>query len=110
MNQFDERERAFEAKFGHDEEMRFKADTRCNKLLGLWAAEQMGLSGADADAYAKTVIEADYERPGHDDVVQKVLRDLTDRKIDVTEHIIRKKMEELLSVAKTQIMTEVPTD
>ncbi|WP_259782900.1 DUF1476 domain-containing protein [Aestuariispira ectoiniformans] len=110
MNQFSEREKAFEAKFGHDEEMRFKAETRRNKLLGLWAAEQIGLSGADADAYARAVIETDYEEPGHDDVMRKVLKDLTDRKVDATEHIVRKKMDELMDVAMAQVMKEVPTE
>ena len=72
MSTFDERESAFENKYAHDEEMQFKAQARCNKLLGLWAAELMGKSGDEAEAYAKEVIIADFEEAGHEDVVRKV--------------------------------------
>ena len=70
MSTFDSREQAFEAKFAHDEEMQFKAQARCNKLLGLWAAEMLGKSGDAAEAYAKTVVTADFQEPGHEDVVR----------------------------------------
>ncbi len=76
MTTFDDRESAFEAKYAHDEEMVFKAEARANKMLGLWAAEQQGISGDEADAYALTVIKADFEEAGHEDVVRKVAADL----------------------------------
>ncbi len=76
MNTFDDRERAFEAKFAHDAEMRFKAEARANKLLGLWAAEHLGHSGQNADRYAATVVAADMEEAGDADVIRKVVADL----------------------------------
>ncbi len=103
MSTFDNREQAFEAKFAHDEEMQFKAQARCNKLLGLWAAEKLGKTGAEAEDYAKTVVVADFEEAGHEDVVRKVAADL-DGHASADE--IRAKMAELLPVAKEQILTE----
>ena len=103
MTTFDDREQAFEAKFAHDEELQFKAQARCNKMLGLWAAELQGLTGDAAEAYAKSVIIADFEEAGHEDVVRKVAADL-DGKASADE--IRAKMAELLPVAKSQIMGE----
>lgn len=103
MTTFDERESAFENKFAHDEEMQFKAQARCNKLLGLWAAELMGLTGDAAEDYAKTVVVADFEEAGHEDVVRKVAGDL-DGKASAED--IRAKMAELLPLAKDQIMSE----
>lgn len=104
MTTFDDRENAFEAKFAHDEEMIFKADARCNKLLGLWAAEMLGKSGDDAEAYAKTVVVADFEEAGHEDVVRKVVADLEGK---ITSEDIRTKRAELLIVAKEQMTNEV---
>lgn len=104
MSTFDDRENAFENKYAHDEEMKFKADARCNKLLGLWAAELMGKSGDDAAAYAKTVVIADFEEAGDEDVIRKVAADL-DGKADADT--IRNKRRELLAVAKEQLMNEV---
>ena len=103
MTTFDDREHAFEAKFAHDEEMNFKAAARCNKLLGLWAAELMGISGDEADAYAKTVVIADFEEAGHEDVVRKVTADLEGK---ITSDEIRAKMSEFLATAKDQLMNE----
>lgn len=103
MTTFDDRERAFEAKYAHDAEMQFRAEARRNKLLGLWAAEIMGKTGADADAYAKEVVKADFEEPGHEDVVRKVAGDLGE-KASAAE--IRSKMAELLLVAKQQLLKE----
>ncbi|CUH41413.1 DUF1476 domain-containing protein [Ruegeria atlantica] len=103
MTTFDERENAFEAKFAHDEEMQFKAQARCNRLLGLWAAEKMGKSGEDAEAYAKTVVIADFEEAGHEDVVRKVAGDLGALSSDEE---IRAKMAELLPQAKAQVLSE----
>ena len=103
MTTFDDRENAFENKFAHDEEMKFKAQARANKLLGLWAAEKLGKSGDDADAYAKEVVKADFEEAGHEDVVRKVAADLGD-KAGADE--IRVKRQELLVEAKGQILLE----
>jgi hypothetical protein len=100
---FDDRENAFENKFAHDAEMLFRAEARRNKLLGLWAAELMGKTGSDADAYAKEVVKADFEEAGHEDVVRKVAGDLGDM---ATPDEIRKKMDELLVVAKGQLLNE----
>ena len=103
MSTFDDRENAFEAKFAHDEEMQFKAVARRNKLLGLWAAELLGKTGDAADEYAKSVIVADFEEAGHDDVVRKVAGDLGDKADEAT---IRAKMDEFLAQAKSQVMSE----
>ena len=81
MTTFDKREEAFEKKFAHDEELRFKATARRNKLLGLWAAEKLGISGAAADAYAKEVVTADFEEAGDDDVFRKVKKDFADKNL-----------------------------
>ncbi len=104
MSTFDDREAAFEAKFAHDEEMKFKAEARANKKLGLWAAELLGKSGADAEAYAKSVIAADFEEAGHDDVIRKVVGDLGDK---ADEQTIRAKRREALAAAKEEMATEV---
>lgn len=104
MTTFDDRENAFENKFAHDEEMKFRAEARRNKLLGLWAAELLGKTGDDADAYAKEVVKADFEEAGHEDVVRKVAGDLGDI---ADADTIRGKMHELLKIAKDQLMKEV---
>ena len=85
MTQFEDRERAFEAKFARDEEMQFRIIARRNRLLGQWAARQMGLSEAEADSYAKDVVRADFEEAGDNDVVRKVLGDLTAAGVDCDE-------------------------
>ncbi|MEY8830732.1 DUF1476 domain-containing protein [Sedimentitalea sp. XS_ASV28] len=103
MSTFDDRERAFENKFAHDEEMQFRAVARRNRLLGLWAAELLGKSGDEAEAYAKTVVIADFEEAGHEDVVRKLAADLGTR---ADADTIRAKMDELMPVAKGQIMQE----
>ncbi|AXT26150.1 DUF1476 domain-containing protein [Ruegeria sp. AD91A] len=103
MTTFDERENAFEAKFAHDEEMQFKAQARCNKLLGLWAAEKLGKTGADAEEYARTVVISDFEEAGHEDVVRKVSGDLGNLSSDDE---IRAKMADLLPEAKAQVLSE----
>jgi hypothetical protein len=99
MTTFDNRKDAFENKFAHDEELRFKAMARRNKLLGLWAAELMGKSGADAEAYAKTVVMADFEEAGDDDVYRKVKGDLDAAGVAQSEHQVRRAMDELMSKA-----------
>lgn len=103
MTTFDKREEGFEKKFAHDEELRFKATARRNKLLGLWAAEKMGLSGAEADAYAKTVVAADFEEAGDDDVFRKIRKDFDAKSISQSDHQIRRTMDELLGTAIEQI-------
>ena len=103
MTQFDDREKAFEAKFAHDSDLRFKAGVRRNKLLGLWAAGLMGLSGADADAYAKTIVEADFEEAGDEDVFRKVRADLDAKSIAITDNQIRNEMHTLLDKAMHEI-------
>lgn len=103
MSTFDDRENAFENKFAHDEAMKFKAEARRNKLLGLWAAGLMGKSGAEADAYAAEVVKSDFEEAGYEDVIRKVSGDLGDKADDAT---IRAKLEELALVAKGQLLDE----
>lgn len=106
MTQFDNREKAFEAKFAHDEELKFRVAARRNKLLGLWAAELLELEGAAAENYAKEVIKSDFQEAGDEDVFRKVSGDLEAGKVDISEHRIRRAMEETLSEAKTQLMSE----
>ncbi len=101
MTTFDDRENAFENKFAHDEEMKFKATARANKLLGLWAAELLGKSGDAADEYAKSVIIADFEEAGHEDVIRKVAADL-EGKASADE--IRTKLAEVTLTAQDQVM------
>lgn len=101
MTTFDKREEGFEKQFAHDEELRFKAMARRNKLLGLWAAGVLGKSGADAEAYAKEVVLADFEEAGDNDVLRKVTKDLADKGIGEAE--IRARMNELLAQAVEQI-------
>lgn len=101
MTTFDKREEGFEKKFAHDEELQFKAMARRNKLLGLWAAEMLGKSGDDANAYAKEVVLADFEEAGDNDVLKKVVKDLEAK--GVTEQQVRAKMTELLATAVAQI-------
>lgn len=106
MTNFNEREKGFEAKFKHDEELRFKVVARRNKLLGLWAAGLMGLEGEAVEAYAKDVVRSDFEAPGDDDVLRKVLDDLTGKGIEASEKLVRKQMNDLLAEAKDQIMQD----
>ena len=103
MSSFDDRENAFESKYAHDNDMQFKAEARRNKLLGLWAAELMSLSGEAADEYAKEVIKSDFEEAGDEDVYRKVSGDLGSKADEAT---IRSKMAELLIEAKSQLMSE----
>ncbi len=103
MTTFKKREQAFESKYAHDAEMQFKANARCHKLLGLWAAEKMGKSGDEAAAYAKEVVISDLEEAGHEDVVRKVVGDLGDL---ASEKKIRKKMRKFRADAKAQVFDE----
>jgi hypothetical protein len=107
MTTFDERERAFENKFKTDEELRFKVSARRDRLLGLWAAQQMGKSGADADAYASDLVSIDVEKAGDDEVVDKVGNDLRAAGMPVADHTVRARMHEFFETARKQVMSEV---
>jgi len=107
MSGIDDRGRAFEEKYAHDEGLRFKAEARRNKLLGLWAAEKLGKSGEAADAYAKEVIRSDFEEPGDHDVFRKIRSDFDKAGVEQSDHQIRRTMDELMVTAKEQIMKEV---
>lgn len=106
MTGFDERAKAFEDKFAHDRELQFKATARRNKLLGLWACEKLGKSGAEVDAYVKSVVISDFAEPGDDDVLRKVLADLNDAGIATTREELRLQMDSLMRDAMQQLMTE----
>jgi hypothetical protein len=108
MTTFNEREKAFEKKYEHDQDLKFKVNARKNKLLGLWAAGLMGKSGADAEAYAKEVVLADYEKPGDSDVIEKLVKDLAAAGKPMEDHTIRKQAERLAAEAKAQFMKETP--
>jgi len=103
MTTFDKREEGFEKQFAHDEELRFRATARRNKLLGLWAAEKLGLTGPAADAYAKEVVIADFEEPGDHDVFRKISKDFDAKNVAQSDHQIRRMMDELLAQAVAQI-------
>jgi hypothetical protein len=103
MTTFDKREEGFEKKFAHDEELLFKASARRNKLLGMWAAEKLGLSGPAADAYAKEVVVADFEEAGDQDVFRKIRKDFDDKKVVLTDAELRTTMDALMAQAVAQI-------
>jgi len=103
MTTFDKREEGFEKKFALDEELKFKATARRNKLLGLWAAEKLGLTGDAAESYAKEVVAADFEEPGDADVFRKIRRDFDTKAIHESDHQIRRVMDELMAKAVAQI-------
>lgn len=104
MTTFDDREKAFETKYAHDAEMQFRAEARRNKLAGLWAAGLLGKTGDAAAEYALTVVQADFEEAGDEDVVRKLSADLGDR---ASADQIRAKLAELMPVAKAQLMSEI---
>jgi hypothetical protein len=106
MTSFEDREKSFERKFALDEELRFKSTARRNKLLGLWAAEKMGLSGDDAQGYAREVVKADLEEPGEEDVFRKIRGDFDAKSVDQSDHQIRRAMAELLAEAVRQTEAE----
>lgn len=106
MSGFKKREKSFEGKFAHDAELEFKATARRNKLLGLWAAEKMGLSDDDAEAYAKTVVIADLEEIGEEDVFRKIRGDFDAKNVDQSDHQIRREMNEFMATAVEQIEGE----
>jgi hypothetical protein len=99
MTTFDKREEAFEKQFAHDEELRFKATARRNKLLGLWAAEKLGLKGAEADSYALSVVMSDFEEAGDHDVMRKIRKDFDAKGVAQSDHQISREMNELMAKA-----------
>lgn len=103
MSAFEDRENAMENKFAHDEELKFKAMARRNKLLGLWAAEKLGLAEDKAEDYAKEVVRADFDEPGDEDVFRKIRADFDAANIDQSDHQIRRTMSDLLVTATAQI-------
>jgi hypothetical protein len=103
MTTFDDREKAFESKYALDQEQEFKAVARRNKLLGLWAAGKMGLGADSAEEYGRAIVKADFEQPGEEDVYRKIAQDLEGAGLVVSEGEIRRKMDELSSVAREQI-------
>jgi hypothetical protein len=106
MTDFKDRERAEEAKFAHDEEMQFRIHARRNRLLGAWAAEKMSLSAVEAEAYAKAVVQADFEEAGDEDVIRKLLGDLTSAGIEISEGDIRTALEAKMIEARRALMGE----
>ena len=106
MTTFDDREKGMEKLFAHDEELKFRASARRNKLLGLWAAELLGKHGAAADDYALEVIKADLEKPGEDDLIDKLRADFDTAKVELSNHLLLKKMEDLMHEALAQIESE----
>ncbi|WP_404333901.1 DUF1476 domain-containing protein [Sphingomonas sp. MMS12-HWE2-04] len=107
MTTFDDRERAFEAKFARDEDMAFRVTARRNRLVGQWAAAKMNLTPEETDAYAKAVVQADFEEAGDEDVIRKLLGDLTAAGIETDEAQVRRALEEQSVEARRQLMGEV---
>lgn len=106
MTTFKDRENAFEKQFERDQDLQFRANARKNKLLGLWAAGQLGKSGADAEAYAKEVVEADFEKPGDQDVIDKLVKDFAAAGKSIEASVIRRQSERAMADAKQQLMAE----
>ena len=105
---FNEREKSFEAKYKQDQELDFKITARRNKLLGEWLAGELGIEGDAVEAYAKDVVIADLEEPGDEDVIRKVMADITENNLEITETAIREKLVELESVARGQLLGDLP--
>jgi len=103
MSGFDKRREGYESKFAHDEDLRFRATARRDKLLGLWAAEKLGLTGAAAEDYAKDVVKAEFEEPGDHDVFRKIRRDFDAKSIAISDHQLRREMDDLMAVAVEQV-------
>ncbi len=106
MSSFDDREKAFEAKYQHDEEIRFKVESRAAKLLGAWVAGEIGLSGAEAEAVAKDAVIADLDRPGHDDLYEALVAKAKERGVEISQHRLETHHAKTLEEAKSQIMAE----
>ena len=107
MTTFDDREKAFENKFKRDQELQFKVKARRNKLLGMWAASKVGVTGEAAEKYAKEVVSADFEKPGDDDVVQKIVTDLSAKGITVTEAEVKRELSQQDGEARRQLIEAI---
>lgn len=106
MDSFEERQKAFERKFEHDQELKFRILSRRARLTGLWAAEKLGLTGTDADAYAANLVQVDLEEPGHQDIVRKLRADFDAKGVDISNHRIERELERQLEIAGEQVKTE----
>ena len=106
MTTFDDRERSEETRFKHNQELTFKARNRGNRMFGMWVAEQLGLTGEAADSYAKDVVVADFESPGDDDIFDKVRADLSAKSVEVSDHLLKKHLQECRDVAMQQLKTQ----
>ena len=106
MALFDDREKGEERKFARDQDFKFRVTARRNRLFGLWLAGELGRSGESAESYAREVIEADFERPGDDDVVEKVMADIREAGLDIDEHKVRARLKALEREAEAQIRSE----
>ena len=106
MTTFEKREQAEEARWSHDKDVQFRARARRNKLFGLWAGQLLGLGAAAAETYAKEVVIADFDKPGDGDVIDKVLRDLKAKGVEMSEHRLQRRIDELMAEARNQVMSE----
>jgi hypothetical protein len=106
MTGFDERKRGEESRYKHDQELMFKARNRGNRMFGMWLAEQLGLSGDAAASYAKDVVVADFEAPGDEDLFIKVRADLSAKSVEISDHVLQKRLQEFRDLALQQIKTE----
>ncbi len=106
MESLEERQTAFESKFAHDQEMMFKIEARCCKLFGLWFAEQLGLTGEEAEIYAKGVVAANIDEPGFDDVKRHVKPDITSKNLDISDHMLDLQLQTFFAQAEQQIENE----
>ena len=107
MASFDDRKKSFERKFEHEQELQIKVTARRNRLLGMWVAGELGLPEDQHEAYAKEVVMSDFEKPGDSDVVEKILADCSEKGVEMSEHRLRKHMDELMAIARDQIMNEL---
>lgn len=105
---FKKREKGEETKYQLDQERQFKIEARRNKLIGLWAAERMGLLATEADAYAKTVVAADFEYAGSDDVIRKLVKDLADKGVKLGDAEVRRELDRFAKIAADQVAQELP--
>lgn len=107
MPGIEDRKDAFENKYAHDQEVMFKVNARTSKLLGLWAAGLLGLSGAEAEAYAKEIVVVDLEEAGFEDVKRRIMKDFTDKNVSVSDHVFQRELEKANAAAKEQIMKDL---
>lgn len=106
MDSFEERQKAFERKFEHDQELKFRILSRRARLTGLWAAGKLGLTGTEADVYAANLVQVDLEEPGHQDMVRKLRADFDAKGVDISNHRIERELERQLEIASEQVKTE----